>query len=496
MRKTFTPQLELGATPIETITFNARSRDDIPQILRGLQHIYQEPSLRDRVFDVLRREMSKDIDFTNGRPGMDLWVLLVLGVLRVGLNCDYDRLHELANEHKTIRAMLGHSDWQSQHQYALQTLKDNVMLLTEEMLVDINEIVVSAGHQLVKKKENETLAGRCDSFVVETNVEYPTDMGMLFDAIRRTIILTAKICHQHNIPGWRQWAYRLQRTKNHWRKAQQSQRSRKEGTENLKQKAFAAYCNVVDGYYQKSLQSLQQLQAMSKVLPPKAWSLLQDSITEISGFHDSVILLRDQIKRRVLKGEVIPSSEKIYSIFEPHTEWVAKGKAGVPVELGLKVCVIEDQYQFILHHHVMEKTQDVDVALKVITAAQKRFPSLKACSFDKGFHSPLNQIKLAECLDEVTLPKKGKRSSEETAKEHSESFRKARRQHSAVESAIHALEHSGLDRCFDHGINGFKRYVALGVVSRNLQRVGSILVEKERALLKRMRPRERYAQAA
>ena len=155
MRQTFTPQLELGATPIEAITFNARSRDDIPQILLGLQHIYIEPELRKAVFEVLCRGISKEIDFNNGRPGMDLWVLLVLGVLRVGLNCDYDRLHELANEHKTIRSMLGHSDWQEDNQYSLQTLKDNVVLLTEDMLSEINEITVSAGHGLVKKKKTK-----------------------------------------------------------------------------------------------------------------------------------------------------------------------------------------------------------------------------------------------------------------------------------------------------------------------------------------------------
>ena len=67
----------------------------------------------------------------------------------------------------------------------------------------------------------------------------------------------------------------------------------------------------------------------------------------------------DQIRRRVLEGETIPHAEKVLSIFEPHTEWVAKGKAGVPVELGLRVCVVEDQHRFILHHQVMEKATDV-----------------------------------------------------------------------------------------------------------------------------------------
>ena len=495
MRQFFTPQLELGATPIEAISFNARSRDDIPQILLGLQHIYCKPSLRDAVFDVLHNNLSQKIDFDNGRPGMDLWILLVLGALRLGLNCDYDRLHELANEHRTVRAMLGHGDWQEDYHYALQTLKDNVALLSEEMLSEINTLAVSAGHDLVKK-EDGVLRGRCDSFVVETDVEYPTDTGMLFDAIRKAITLTAKLCRQHNIQGWRQSAYAIQRIKTHWRKAQRTGRSRQADAEKNKRKAYAAYLDVVKKYDEKLQQSLEQLQNQSNDLSPENWSRLQDALAKIEAFREYSALFMDQIKRRVLEGEVIPSAEKVFSIFEPHTEWISKGKAGVPVELGLKVCVVEDQYQFILHHQVMEQTQDVDIATDIVKDTQKKFPSMRTCSFDKGFHSPNNQKELANCLDEVILPKKGKRSSEEKTREHTKPFRKARRQHSAVESAINGLEHNGLDRCPDHGIDGFKRYVALGILSRNLQRIGSILLEKERALLKRKRRSGYCAQAA
>ena len=133
MRRSFNPQLELGATPIEDIVFNSRSRDDIPQLLRGLQHIYTDAATRNAVFNVLEKSVGAEIGFSDGRPGMALWILLVLGTLRSGLNCDYDRLHDLANEHKTIRAMLGHGNRQDEHQYGLQALKDNVALLTEDI---------------------------------------------------------------------------------------------------------------------------------------------------------------------------------------------------------------------------------------------------------------------------------------------------------------------------------------------------------------------------
>jgi hypothetical protein len=195
----------------------------------------------------------------------------------------------------------------------------------------------------------------------------------------------------------------------------------------------------------------------------------------------------NQIDRRVLKGEVIAHAEKVFSIFESHTEWISKGKAGVPVELGLRVCVLEDQYQFILHHRVMEKETDDGVATTMVKEAQKRFPNLRASSFDKGFHSPKNQQELSECLDLLALPRKGKLSKQAQAIESSEGFRQARRKHSGVESCINALEHHGLDRCLDRGIEGFKRYVALSIVARNIQIIGAILQKRAREQLERQR---------
>ncbi len=74
-------------------------------------------------------------------------------------------------------------------------------------------------------------------------------------------------------------------------------------------------------------------------------------------------LTRQQINRRVLQGERIPHNEQAFSLFQPHTEWICKGKAGVPVGLGLRVCIMEDQYRFIQHHQVMEKTTGDHVAI-------------------------------------------------------------------------------------------------------------------------------------
>ncbi len=165
----------------------------------------------------------------------------------------------------------------------------------------------------------------------------------------------------------------------------------------------------------------------------------------------------------------------------------------MPVEFGVKVCILEDQHRFILHHHVMEKQPDDQVAVLMVTQAKQRFPNLNATSFDKGFHSPANQTQLPEHLEQVTLPRKGKRSQQALAVETSAAFVAARRAHSAVESAINALGVHGLDMCPDHGIAGFKRYVAIAIVAKNIHRIGAILWQQNQQQALRKSSRAKHA---
>ena len=138
---------------VDQVKLDANSRDDIPQLLKGLQYIFLNPILLEQVLRILEGIFPKDIDLNNGRPGMDMWSILVLGVLRLNLNGDYDRLHNLVNNHKTIRPIPGHGVVDDQDCYYLQTLKDHVSLLTPEILDQINQVVVNAGHALIKKKD-------------------------------------------------------------------------------------------------------------------------------------------------------------------------------------------------------------------------------------------------------------------------------------------------------------------------------------------------------
>jgi len=481
------PQMELGQINIADIKFDPKSRDDIPKILKGLQYIYVTDSICKPIFKLLEEKVLPGIDKKNGRPGMELWKILVMGILRLDLNCDYDRLHELANNHKTVRQMLGNSGFMDEQHYNLQTIKDNTSLLTPELLSEINEIIVKAGHQLLgKKKENEPLRGRCDSFVVETHVHYPTDISLLYDAVRKVIQLTAQLSEAHEFNDWRQYAFNVKQVKKQMRIAQKKKRASGK-TEGQKAKCKEA----VKESHQTVLKLAQQFLTKSEETFAKIQNSGFISISDLilidnaNNYAKHASRQIDQIRRRVIQEEILPHGEKVFSIFQPHTEWISKGKAGVQVELGLRVCVMEDQHQFILHHRVMEKETDDQVAVPMIVKTKSMYANMNSCSFDKGFHSPENQKKLSEHLEVVALRCKGKLSEKRKEVESSEAFKKAHDKHSTVESAINALENHGLDKCRDHGIDGFKRYVALSIVARNIHRIGDLLYKKEQKCLVR-----------
>jgi transposase, IS5 family len=498
MRTVIQPQMQFGQVDIATIVFNPKSRDDIPQLLRGLQYIYTNPALRERVFTILQEVLPKRVGAEGkaspktGRPGMEQWKILVLGVLRLGLNADYDRIQELANEHKTIRHMLGHSDWMEEKRYELQTIKDNISLFTPDILDRINQEVVNTGHQLLKKNDQEKLKARCDSFVVETHVHFPTDINLLWDALRKTIQISAQFCTVYDLTEWRQSRHLLRTIKKNYRLIQKLKHStsKDEIKRQVKQdeikEAHRVYIEQAQYFVQRARTTSQRLQ--------NDHGVTSNQLTELEGYLTHAERQINQIRRRVLQGETIPHEEKVFSLFQPHTEWISKGKAGVPVELGLRVCVVEDSYRFILHHQVMEKTTDDQIAVSIVKESQSRFPALNTISMDKGFHSPNNQIQLKERLDLVILPKKGRLSEADKVRESDVEFVQLRRQHSAVESAINALEVHGLDKCPDQGIDGFKRYVALAIVARNIQRLG--VVVREQALQKIARRRGSYQKAA
>ena len=159
MRQVQDPQLKLGSVGIEEIRLDPKSRDDIPAVLLGLQHLYADVDLRARLFALLEQELCPGVSLDLGRPGLELWKIVVMGVVMQGLGCDFDRLHELVNQHRTLRMFLGHAtDW-DETAYEYQTVVDNVCLLRPELLAAIGQLVVESGHRVAKKSVASHCAG-------------------------------------------------------------------------------------------------------------------------------------------------------------------------------------------------------------------------------------------------------------------------------------------------------------------------------------------------
>jgi len=374
--------------------------------------------------------------------------------------------------------MLGHSGFSDEYEYKLQTLKDNVSLFTPDVLDEINHIAINYGHNFFfANSKIEELKASCDSFVTETDVHFPTDINLLLDSLRKVITLIMSLCIEFSITEWRQGKFNFKKIKKSFRKAQQTKRS----TSNDPAKKAKREQLIIDAHLQYLILARNIIEKAEKVLycitPDDICLQIRiDEIFKYIGYADKFI---DQINRRVIEGETIPHNEKVFSIFEEHTEWISKGKAGVPQQLGLRVCIVRDQFGFILQHKIMENETDDKVAVSIIFDAKQKFKNIKSCSFDKGFHSPENQKKLGELLDTVTLPFKGKLSEKRKAIEYSEEFLDAKKKHSAVESSIGALQNHGLKKCPDHGLHGFKRYVSIGMLARNLQILGHAIQQKE-----------------
>jgi len=483
MRVAFKVQYELGATPIEHIELPFNSRDELPPVLRALQYIYATPDLNKKVFNLLEQKIMSGIKAT-GRLGMSLWEILVFASIRLALDADYDRLQHIANYDSLVRSLVGISNFGEQlKQYPLRTLKDNVSLLDQTTIEQIDKLVSNSAHHLLNV---DKLNVKIDTYVLETNVHFPTDFNLLWDASRKSIELVGQIYNSLHVAGWRNYkAWRDNMKRAHHKAAKSCRGAGKHTDQGLN--AAIAYLSLAEQLSHKLTDSIELLQALL-ILPDFNFMKLNNLIY----FKDQLDKHVDLVRRRIIFQETIPHAEKIFSLFEPYTEWINKGKTRHQVELGLRIAVATDQFGFILGYRVMQQEQDVDIAVPFANELLSQY-HIASISFDKGFWCPENHNKLANLVDKLILPKKGKLNKLEQQREQDKTFRALRRQHSAVESAINCLEHHGLNRCPDKGLDGFRRYTALGVLAYNLHKLGNILLAQDK---KQLSKSPAYARAA
>jgi hypothetical protein len=465
MRKRFEPQIEIGQLLIED-TPTPRSRDSMVSLVIALRDLYRNVAYRNRILEILENRLIKGKSST-GRPGMNLWPLFVLAQIRLSKRLSYDELHTHANYNKLVRQVMGVervSGFEEIH-FPYQTVVDNVSLLDDASLHAINEVIVSFGQgEVFKKKETEALSLKTDSFVVESNVHFPTDYNLLWDCSRKCLDMVDRLAQKHGgLAGWRKIKHWRRSLKSQMRALGQSCGSGGKKKEERVKACAEIYVHTAVLLSDKIKQSLPQL-------PVQDVSELATVIL-LEHFHALLEKHIDLVDRRLLKGEKIPEREKMFSIFEPYTEWITKGKLRPAVELGKKVNITTDQYHLIVDYQTMEHQSDSELVIAVADRLTSKC-RIGSWSFDKGYWHPDNRGLLEMEIPQVIMPKKGKCNREESEREGAKDFKKLRRKHSAIESNIHSLETRGLSRCPDRGREHFCRYVGWAVCAYNLCCIG------------------------
>ena len=201
MRKAFDRQRRFDSQAVLDVRLNLNCRDEIVPILKALKHIYSQPKLRDDILTAIAEDVNHRSSRNRGRRGMDYWQILVLAAVRLGCNLDYDKLQDLAEQHRALRHIMGIGDWDQQTCFDWRRIQDNLTRIRPETIERINHRIVAEGHRLVPEAV-ETV--RADSFVAETNIHYPTESTLIRDGLRKLLALGNELATQIGAAGWRQ----------------------------------------------------------------------------------------------------------------------------------------------------------------------------------------------------------------------------------------------------------------------------------------------------
>ncbi len=205
-------------------------------------------------------------------------------------------------------------------------------------------------------------------------------------------------------------------------------------------------------------------------------------VENLEAFIPRVEQAVDQTVRRVFRGERVPAREKIVSLFEPHTAVIRRGKAGKETEFGRKVWLSEVEGGIVSRWEVLEgNPPDTDQWGPVIDDHIGQFGNPPhQVSGDRGVYSPDNEAYARRRgINRVILPQPGRKTEERQRYEAQRWFKRGRRFHAGIEGRISVAKRKhGLDRCLDHGGDGFDKWVGWGIIAGNLAVMGRSLAAK------------------
>jgi len=425
------------------------------------------------MIEAVRRDLQRGLKNPGtGRNGLaPQQVLRSLILMRIK-NWNYRELRERIADGYTLRQF---TDFYCQPVPKHGAFNRAFNRLTPQTLQAVNELVVQAAVDL-GLEDGQKL--RVDSTVVQTDVHHPTDNTLLWDVVRVVTRLIGRLAEavQQRIRGFRK------RTRAARRRMQEIQRlTPKQRYERQTEK----YRELI-GVTEEVVDSAQRVVAQTRKARGKnlvadlAIGELRKEIDHYCELGERVI---DQARRRVLQGEQVPNTEKIYSIFESHTDLIKRGKVQTPLEFGHKVFLAESAQGLITQYQVLEGNpcdeQQVEPSLQHHKETFGHAPELYGS--DRGFFSEKN---VKSCkrngVKVVCIPQRGgKKTRVREAYEKSPAFKKGQRFRAGIEGRISVLFRGrGMKRCPAEGRQRFELWVGAAVLANNLMRIAALLMKR------------------
>ncbi len=329
--------------------------------------------------------------------------------------------------------------------------------LSERTWKRINQVLNQYALQ-EEKLDGEKL--RVDSTVYEMNVHYPTDSSLLWDSYRTLArLLKAQkeelnavgMVHRYHAKKIKQLAYMIAR-------------NGKSTSRRTQQKVKSAYRTL--------LERVRWIVGVSREAVRRLTGSFWGETAVLEHYLPIVEKIIDQTEKRVFEGVILPAGEKIYSLFEAHTELLIRGKAGKVVEFGHKIVVAQCGEKFITHYDVLPKRkEDKDLLDDTLQAHQNLFGTLpRLLAADRGFYRDREQLQdLAREIEIVSMAKKGRRTPAEKLRESTVDFAEGQRFRAGSEGSISVLKRAyKLQKCLFKGFKNFAASVGCAVFCHNL----------------------------
>src|SRR2546422_1625944 len=418
----------------------------------------------------------------SGRRGLTApQVLRSLVLMRVK-NWDYRELRERIADGVTLRQF---ADFYCDPVPKHAAFNRGFNRLTPQTLKAINEMVVQAAVALGLEDGAKV---RVDATVVETDIHDPTDNTLLWDVVRvvtRLVGRLAKALKMRRIKGFRD------RRRSAHRRMYEIQRMTTRQRQERQTTIYRALIGIAEDVVASAKTALEKTATMrgKDLFAAMAIDAIRDEIAHYCGLGERVI---DQARRRVLEGEQVPNAEKIYSIFEPHTDLIKRGKVQTPLEFGHKVFLAESAQGLITQYEVLEGNpgddQQVEPSLERHQETFGHAPELYGS--DRGFFSEMN---VKSCKQNgvkvVCIPQRGgKKTPARATYEKSPDFKKGQRFRAGIEGRISVLFRGrGMKRCLAEGRERFEVWVGAAVLANNLMRIAALLTKRSSRKRRRRR---------